>query len=64
MFEEVMIDQNKHWQGSLYDAGITRSVFKKAISYIDNDFIISISGVRRAGKSTLLTTIVSLKSFH
>lgn len=59
MFEEVMIDQNKHWQGTAYDAGITRSVFKKALSYLDNDFIISISGVRRAGKSTLLKQIIN-----
>lgn len=59
VFEEVMIDQNKHWQGLAYDAGVTRSVFKKAISYMDNDFIISISGVRRAGKSTLLKQIVN-----
>ncbi|HLP47051.1 MAG TPA: ATP-binding protein, partial [Candidatus Kapabacteria bacterium] len=34
-------------------------VFKKAISYLDNDFIISISGVRRAGKSTLLKQVVN-----
>ncbi len=59
MFEEVMVDQNKHWQGLMYDAGITRSVFKKAISYINNDFIVSICGVRRAGKSTLLKQIIN-----
>jgi predicted AAA+ superfamily ATPase len=54
MFEEVLAEQNKHWQNIKYDAGIKRFVLDKALKYMDNDFIISICGVRRAGKSTLL----------
>ncbi|MCU0287058.1 MAG: ATP-binding protein [Acidobacteria bacterium] len=59
MFEDVMVDQNKHWQDIMYETGIIRTVFKKMISYLDNDFIISICGVRRAGKSTLLKQVIN-----
>lgn len=59
MFEQVLIEQNRHWQNSAYDAGIKRTVFDKALSYMENDFIISICGVRRAGKSTLLKQIIN-----
>lgn len=59
MFEEVLVEQNKHWQGIKYDAGVKRTIFDKAVNYMDNDFIISICGVRRAGKSTLLKQIIN-----
>lgn len=59
MFEEVLVDQNKHWQGKSYDAGITRNIFDKTASYMENDFIISVCGVRRAGKSTLIKQIIN-----
>lgn len=58
MFEEVLVEQNKHWRDLKYYTGIKRTIFDKAISYIDNDFIISICGVRRAGKSTLLKQMI------
>lgn len=59
MFEEVIVEQNTHWQDISYDAGVKRSVFEKAVSFLDNDFILSICGVRRGGKSTLLKQIIN-----
>jgi predicted AAA+ superfamily ATPase len=58
MFKEVLVEQNKHWQGIKYAAGIKRT-FTKTVNYMDNDFIIAICGVRRAGKSTLLKQIIN-----
>jgi len=59
MFEEVLVEQNKHWQGNRYDEGVQRTVFSKAVPYLDNDFIVSICGVRRAGKSFLLKQLIN-----
>ncbi|UCH96040.1 MAG: ATP-binding protein [Candidatus Aminicenantes bacterium] len=59
MFEEVLVEQNKHWQGIKYDAGVKRTIFDRVVAYMDNDFIISICGVRRAGKSTLSKQIIN-----
>ena len=50
----IIIDQNKRKQEeNLAD----RDLFDKLESYIKNDLIIIISGVRRCGKSTLLSQI-------
>jgi len=59
MFEEVLVEQNKHWQGKLYDEGVQRTIFPKVVSYLENDFIVSICGVRRAGKSFLLKQLIN-----
>ena len=48
---EIIIDQNsRQEQENLVD----REIFSKVESYIKNDFVIIISGIRRCGKSTLL----------
>ncbi|MCP5050543.1 MAG: AAA family ATPase, partial [bacterium] len=39
--------------------GIRRTAFNKTLSYMENEFIISICGVRRAGKSTLLKQLIN-----
>ncbi len=59
MFEEVLVEQNRHWRNIKYDPGIRRTLFDKALSYMKNDFIVSVCGVRRAGKSTLLKQLIN-----
>ena len=52
--KEVIVDQyNRQEQENLID----REIFFKVESYIKNDFVIIISGIRRCGKSTLLSQI-------
>jgi predicted AAA+ superfamily ATPase len=59
MFEELLSDQNPHWRGSFYEEGIHRDVLGKVIQYIDIPHIVSIVGVRRCGKSTLLRQTIN-----
>lgn len=54
MFEDVIVEQNPHWVGKSLDLGVERSYFAKLIAYLETGMIISILGVRRAGKSMLL----------
>ncbi|MEK6874064.1 MAG: ATP-binding protein [Nanoarchaeota archaeon] len=52
--KEVIVDQNsRQEQENLVD----REIFSKVESYIKNDFVIIISGIRRCGKSALLFQI-------
>src|SRR3989344_3337680 len=52
--KEIIVDQNnRQEQENLID----RELFSKVESYIKNDSIIIISGIRRCGKSTLLSQI-------
>ena len=52
--KEIIIDQNgRQEQKGLID----RELFSKVESYIKNDFVIIISGIRRSGKSILLNQI-------
>jgi predicted AAA+ superfamily ATPase len=55
----VLVEQNKHWQNIRSENGVPRTILEKSLSYMDNDFIISICGVRRAGKSTLLKQMIN-----
>ncbi len=50
----IIIDQNSRKEA---EGLINRELFSRAESYIKNDFIIIISGIRRSGKSTLLNQI-------
>ncbi|MFZ5993593.1 MAG: ATP-binding protein, partial [Thermodesulfobacteriota bacterium] len=59
MFEDVIVDQNPHWTGSFYEEGIKRDILDKLKSYIDLPHIVSIVGVRRGGKSTLLKQLIN-----
>ena len=59
MFENVIIEQNTHWTGELYPQGVERNCFTKLLEYIETKMIVSILGVRRAGKSTLLKQIIN-----
>ena len=58
---EIIVDQNsKQEQENLVD----REIFSKVESYIKNNFVIIISGIRRCGKSTLLSQIRKKHSGH
>ncbi len=59
MFETVIIDQNLHWSGQPYDAGVSRNCFPELLKYLATPLIVSIVGVRRAGKSTLLKQLIN-----
>ncbi len=64
MFEDVIIEQNMHWTGKLYNYGVERSYFPKLLAYLETGMIISILGVRRAGKSTLLKQTINHLIVH
>lgn len=53
MFESVIVDQNPHWDGILYQEGVPRGVLDKVKEYLALPHIIALVGVRRSGKSTL-----------
>ncbi len=52
--KEIIIDQNNRPEEKNL---IGREIFSKVESYIKNDSVIIISGIRRCGKSTLLSQI-------
>lgn len=53
MFEPLLVDQNPHWNGTLYQTGIARDLLNRVKDYLDLPHIIALVGVRRCGKSTL-----------
>jgi hypothetical protein len=53
MFEPLLVDQNPHWDGTLYQTGIARDLLNRVKDYLDLPHIIALVGVRRCGKSTL-----------
>lgn len=59
MFENVIVDQNPHWDGKYYEEGVKRDVLDVLKKYIELPHIISIVGVRRGGKSTLLKQLIN-----
>ena len=59
MFEETIVDQNPHWSGDMYIEGVPRKILNKVIDYLGLPHIISIVGVRRAGKSTLIKQAIN-----
>jgi len=59
MFEDVIIDQNPHWEGEGYEPGIPRNRIALLKEYLPSRQVISIVGVRRCGKSTLLRQAIN-----
>ena len=57
MFEQLLADQNSHWQGSKLSVGITRELLVEITSSINAKQIIVITGIRRCGKSIVLRQI-------
>ncbi|MBT7410488.1 MAG: AAA family ATPase, partial [Methylococcales bacterium] len=52
MLKEILIEQNPHWSGTK-NISIVRDQLHKIIDYLPLKQIITISGIRRCGKSTL-----------
>jgi uncharacterized protein len=59
MFESVIVDQNPHWEGTLYPEGTLRDVLNKVREFLVLPHIIALVGVRRAGKSTLVRQTIN-----
>lgn len=59
MFENVIVDQNPHWDGTSYDSGVPRDILTNIKNNFDLPYVISIVGVRRCGKSTLIKQIIN-----
>lgn len=59
MFESVIVDQNPHWDGTLYQEGVSRGILSKIKGYLDLPHIIALVGVRRSGKSTLVRQTIN-----
>ena len=59
MFENVIVDQNPHWNGAPYDGGVSRSILAEIKNNFALPYILSIVGVRRCGKSTLIRQIIN-----
>jgi len=58
MIKDILIEQNLHWQGKIY-SGVKRKKLTKLIKYLPLKQIITITGIRRCGKSTLLKQAIS-----
>jgi len=59
MFEGVIVDQNPHWEGALYQEGVPRGILGKVKDYLDLPHVIALVGVRRSGKSTLVRQTIN-----
>lgn len=63
MFESVIVDQNPHWDGTLYQEGVSRDILGKVKGYLDLPHIVALVGVRRSGKSTLVRQTINHADF-
>ena len=59
MFESAIVDQNPHWDGTLYQEGVSRDILGKVKGYLDLPHIVALVGVRRSGKSTLVRQTIN-----
>jgi uncharacterized protein len=59
MFEEILAIQNPHWTGKTYEKEVERDCFIKALDYLATGQVLAITGVRRAGKSTLAKQLIN-----
>lgn len=57
--ENYLFEQNIHWTGKKYDAGLERDILNHIFDLVELDQIIAISGIRRCGKSFLLKQIIN-----
>jgi uncharacterized protein len=57
MFEKIIVEQNQHWENKKENIGILREKRDDILRYINDKYIIVITGVRRCGKSFLLRQI-------
>lgn len=59
MFENYILEQNKHWQNKKFDMGFSRDILEEIKKVINAKHIIGLIGVRRCGKSTVVKQIIS-----
>ncbi len=59
MFDDILLEQNLHWAGSSYEDGIARTCFPTLLKYLTLPHVISIVGIRRSGKSTLVKQLMN-----
>lgn len=59
MFEDFIVQQNIHWNHELYESGVKRECFDELKDYLLWDQIIALTGVRRAGKSTVMKQLIN-----
>ncbi len=58
MLKEILIEQNIHWQEKKYSS-TKRKKLDKLISYLPLRQIVTVTGIRRCGKSTLLKQAIN-----
>lgn len=59
MFEDVLVNQNPHWDGLVYPEGVPRRILEYVKKHLDLPQVLSFVGVRRAGKSTLMRQVIN-----
>jgi hypothetical protein len=59
MFEDILTDHNPHWIGELRENILPRSVLPLVLDWMKTPMIVSLVGVRRCGKSTLLYAVIN-----
>jgi len=59
LIEQILIEQNPHWEGEVYAQSLERGHNKTAIADLRLDEIQIITGIRRCGKSTLLQALIN-----
>ncbi len=64
MFDTILAEQNPHWMGRLYPETIERACFGEILRFLNVPHVVSITGVRRAGKSTLLKQTINYLLTH
>ena len=58
MMKNILIEQNKHWKNETY-LSVKRDKLEKLIRYLSLKQIITITGIRRCGKSTLVKQAIN-----
>ena len=58
MLKEILVEQNFHWTGK-QKSYVKREMLEKLVSYLPLKQIITITGVRRCGKSTLAKAAIN-----
>jgi uncharacterized protein len=58
MLKKTLIEQNPHWENRL-DSYVRREAFDKLIRYLPLKLIVTITGIRRCGKSTLAKSAIN-----
>jgi uncharacterized protein len=58
MFEGLLAQLNTHWTEERQELGVPRSCFGRLLRYLATGQVVAVTGVRRAGKSTLVRQLI------